>query len=646
MIKEISQNKFITLGEIIDKINLKPLTDTNRDVKIYDIGIYRVGYEFAGFFQCELDELYSCIHIIGEKEGAYLKKLPSEVRAKTLEKYFSYDFPAVIISSESQVPDDFIEIAKKYNKPILRSVGKTTETIRNLKFFLKKVLGEEVLLDGYVLLEIHGVGILMMGNEDIKKGVTIELLERGHKFICDNKITVKKNEMNELIGYNMFNKILVDPHFFLESNGDKIDITNHFGIKSTRTNKRIDMIIELERWEDGKFYDRLGLDEIHQKILGVNLDKLTLPVKKGRNLAVIIEAGAMNIRLKKMGVHSAMYFWEESQKLILENKKNKESMKVVKKGLPIRKLIDNFKLEVIVGAEYIDEKIIRTTNFHKPSLALLGYFDMYEEEGYDGIQLFSEIEFNFLKNNISVETRDKNLRRYLSYDFPLLIVTAEAELPEYFIKEVKESKLVLARTNLRKGTQVVAIYNSYLESQFAPSISMHGVFIELHGFGVLLTGKSGVGKSETALELIHRGHRLVADDLVKFTKESTGNIIGKADRLPYFMEVRGLGIIDIKTLYGLGAVRIDKRLDIIVELIEALTEDEYLTEVDYTEKVEVMGVKYDKVKLYITSGRNASAMVEIAVMNLIAKKLGYDPEKAYNEGINKLTAQEKSMLGV
>lgn len=638
--------KSVFLSEIIEKLNLTPLNKLEEDIEIFNSGIYRVGYEFAGFFQCELDELHNCIHIIGKKESLYLRKLPKDIREITLKKYFSYPFPLIIASCDSGISDEFLYYAKKNRKVVLKSDLKTVETIRELKFYLSKILGEELIMNGYVLLEIEGVGVLLTGDNDVKVGVTVELLERGHKFITDNNILVRKDEMNNLIGFNMLNNVLDKVDFFLESNGKKIDITNHFGIKSTRTNKRIDIIIELERWQEDKFYDRLGLDEFYEKILDVNTPKITLPVKKGRNLAVIIEAGAMNCRLKKMGVNSAQYFWTESKKLIRENKMKRDDKSKEVTGLPLRKLINKFDLEVIVGEEHIDEKRIKISNIHKPSLALSGYFDMYEEEGYNGIQIFSEVEFNFLENKINENERERNLRRYLSYDFPLIIVTSDVKVPDYFIKKVKEFNLVLARTNLKRSAQVVAIYNSYLEYKFAPSISMHGVFVELHGFGVLLTGKSGIGKSETALELIHRGHRLVADDVVKFTKDPAGDIIGKADKIPYFMEVRGLGIIDVKTLYGLGAVRIDKRLDIIIELQESLTNEEYLTEMEYSQKIDVIGVSFDKVLLYISSGRNAAAMVEIAVMNLMAKKLGYDSEKAYKEGISRLSLDDKERLGI
>ncbi|MGL6098168.1 MAG: HPr(Ser) kinase/phosphatase, partial [Fusobacteriaceae bacterium] len=364
------------------------------------------------------------------------------------------------------------------------------------------------------------------------------------------------------------------------------------------------------------------------------------------NLAVIIEAAAMNLRLKKMGVNSAEYFWKETQKIIRENKRKKERQGLdMRKRLPLQDFIDYFSLEIVSGEDFIQDKDIFTTGIHRPSLALSGYFDMYEEEGYNGIQIFSEIEFSFLEK-LPLNQRIDNLKKYLNYNFPVLILTKEVDIPKYFYDIIKEKGIVLCRSRYDKVAQLMAQYNSYLENYFSPEISMHGVFLELYGFGVLLVGKSGIGKSETALELIHRGHRLVADDLVKFIKTSNGEVVGKAAKLPYFMEVRGLGIIDIKALYGLGAVRISKKLDAIIELQELKTE-EYLTSVNYLNTTtNVLDLPFHKAMLYISSGRNAAAMVEIAVMNLMAKKLGHDPERAYKEGMERLTEEEKEILNI
>lgn len=639
------KGKTLTLKELSKKLNFKILVEGNLEKEISEGNVYRAGYEFTGFFQCEMDELRSHVHIIGKKEANYLKTISKEKRDEILHKYFSYSFPAIILSDDSDVSEDFLEIARKKEKTVFRSPLKTTETVREVKYYLQNELSQEIIIQDYIFMEIFGVGVLIGGYEEAKFGVTIELLERKHKFITDDNIVVKKINFEELLGSNRLNKNIRDSHFFLiNKDNTKIDVTSHFGIKSTRTNKRIDIVIELERWDEKKFYDRLGLDAVYENILGINVPKLNLPVRKGRNLAVIVETAAMNHRLKKMGINSAEYFWEESKKIIAKKKSERENSKEeILKELAVEDIIKKFKLEIVSGEHCLQEKKITRTSLHRPSLALSGYFDMYEDEGYNGIQVFSEIEFNFLEK-LPVEERVANLEKYLNYNFPLIVVPKNLEIPEYFMKLIENKNQIVCRSDFEKIAQIMAIFNAYLETYFAPTISMHGVFLELYGFGVLLVGKSGVGKSETALELIHRGHRLVADDLVKFVKNPNQEIIGKADKLPYFMEVRGLGIIDIKALYGLGAVRISKKLDAIIELKDAKSED-YLSSVSYiNSEVEIVGKNFDKSTLYISSGRNAAAMVEIAVMNLMAKKLGHDSERDYKEGLKRLTSEERELL--
>ena len=348
-----------------------------------------------------------------------------------------------------------------------------------------------------------------------------------------------------------------------------------------------------------------------------------------------------------MGLNSARYFMKQSQMLIMKNKKKQGERNMNgDKLLSVMQLKRQFNLKVLSGEDRLEETYIKTTSIHRPSLALAGYVENYKDEAYNGVQIFSKAEFKYL-DTLPEEMRIKNISNYLQFKLPVLVLTADVEVPSYFLNLVKENNTILCRSSYKKASQVIANFNSFLETYFTPSISVHGVFVELYGFGVLLTGKSGVGKSETALELIHRGHRLIADDLVKFVKDTSGDIMGTAANLPYFMEIRGLGIIDIKTLYGLGAVRINKKLDIVIELKEQEREDVYLTAVDYqTSSTEIIGKDVPKMVLYISSGRNAAAMVEIAVMNLMATKLGHDPEKLYKEGLKRMTEEEREVLGV
>ncbi len=634
--------KRVTLKQIIKHFNLEVLADGDLEQALHKNEIYRSGYELTGFFSKDALELKTAIHVMGARESRYLSRICPTEKRKILEKYFSYPFPAMVLSSQVADHKLLLEVAKEKKKVILKCNMRATKFIRELNFYLKNALGREGMLDEHIFLEVYGIGILLRGPNELKIGATVELLERGHKFITDARLNLKETESG-LSGMNSKAELVPEKDYFLEMQGEEnINITNYFGIKSTRPVKKVDMIIELEIWQEKKFYDRLGIDDIREDILGYKLPKITLPARKGRNLAVIIETAAINYRLKAMGVNSARYFMEESKKLIEKNKERRERGEAVgEDSLSVKMFAEENRLEILIGEEIADERFLKDTSIHRPALALSGYFDL-DEAPYEnnGLQIFTIVEVKYL-NSLDKETRIRNLEKFFSYKFPAIIICGKMEVPKYITELVEKTGKVLLKSEEEIPSLIIAKLNTYLEQHFAPSVSMHGVFVEMYGFGVLLTGKSGIGKSETALELIHRGHRLIADDMVKFKKRTNGDIVGRAANLPYFMEIRGLGIIDIKTLYGLGAVRIKKRLDAVIEIKEQTTEN-YLTSINYmSSKAVILDKEVYKAELYMSSGRNAAAMVEIVVMNLMAKRLGHNAEHAYNDGLSRMTEEEK-----
>nr|WP_314386665.1 HPr(Ser) kinase/phosphatase [uncultured Fusobacterium sp.] len=610
---------YTTIREIVDKLNLEVLNEGNLDLKIDIPNIYQIGYELVGFLDKESDELNKYINICSLKESRFIATFSKERKEKVISEYMSLDFPALIFSKDAIITDEFYYYAKKYNKNILLSNEKASVTVRKIKFFLSKALSIEEEYENYSLMEIHGVGVLMTGYSNARKGVMIELLERGHRMITDKNLIIKRVGENDLVGYNAKKREKLG-HFYLEDiKGGYVDVTDHFGVKSTRVEKKINIFIVLEEWNEKEFYDRLGLDVQYQDFVGEKIQKYTIPVRKGRNLAVIIEIAALTFRLRRMGHNTPLEFLTKSQEIIERKKKEREEYMNTNR-LPVTKLINEFDLEIKYGEDKVSTTYIKSSNVYRPSLSLIGFFDLIEEVTNIGIQIFSNKEFKFLEK-LCPSDREKNLKKFLNYDIPMIVLTVDADPPDYFFNLVKESGKILAIAPYKKSSQIIANFNNYLDSFFSETVSVHGVLVELFGFGVLLTGKSGIGKSETALELIHRGHRLIADDMVKFYRDTQGDVVGKSAELPFFMEIRGLGIIDIKTLYGLSAVRLSKSLDMIIEL-QAVDNSDYMSAPSTHLYEDVLGKPIKKRILEISSGRNAAAMVEVMVMDHMSGLLG------------------------
>ncbi len=625
--------KGVTVEQIIDNFQLDILNiGESLEKEIVLSAVHRPGAELTGFPMKDIPEVDSSIHILGKEEMKYLQTLDGSTKKRILEIYFSYHFPCAIVTAEADIDKLFIQCAKQCHKTVLHTNMKTESFIGRLKKFLESELAPEIVLNKFTLLEIFGMGVLIYGYSEAKIGTTIELIEKGHKFISDSLLTLKKVEEDKIIGSNGFAEDSDEGKFILNlTRGHTVDVVDFYGIGATRKSKQVNLVVSLEKWNEKKFYDRLGIDQDSMNMLGVDIPKITLPVRKGRNLAIIVETAAINQRLKLTGVNSALYFLMETEKLIKQNKEKREEVESMGfiKTLKIIQLKEKFGLNVLNGLELLDEKLIINTSLHRPALEFSGFYDVLEEGGENRLQLIADAEFKYLES-LPKKIRENNLAKYLDYDFPAIILSGVEEIPDYFLKKVEEKNKILLSTT-RNITELIADVNEFLEIYFAPSLTMHGVYVELFGFGVLLTGKSGIGKSETALELIHRGHRLIADDMVKFTRHPNHQVIGSAEKLPYFMEIRGLGIIDVKALYGLGAVRMMKQLDFIIEMKE-LVEDDYLTQTNYLETdIDILGIPVKKAELYISSGRNAAAMVEVITMSLRSKKIGYDPEFEYKQ---------------
>lgn len=293
----------IKLGKIIDMFNLEVLygPEGYREKTITIADVNRPGLQLTGFFDY-FDQ--TRLQVTGLVEDSYLKPLSSEERRHRFEMLFEYDIPALILARGLEPFPECVAMAKQYERVLLRTNMNTAETISNLVAHLRMALSPCITRHG-VLVEVYGEGVLLMGESGVGKSETaMELIKRGHRLIADDAVEIRRGINHRLVG--------TAPElirYYMELRGiGVVDIRRLFGMSAVRVEGTIDMLINLEAWQDGAIYDRLGVDEYFTTILDVKLPTLTIPVKPGRNLAVIIEVAAMNNRNKKMGHNAALDF--------------------------------------------------------------------------------------------------------------------------------------------------------------------------------------------------------------------------------------------------------------------------------------------------------------------------------------------------
>lgn len=266
--------------------------------------VYRPGILLAGYYE-NFDS--KRIQIIGLTEMSYLDELTTTLRNTHLEKLFSFQPPAVVLSRGMQPLSEMMQYGKKYGVPILMSTEMTSALMGQLITTLNTELAPRITRHG-VLVEVYGEGILILGDSGVGKSETaIELVKRGHRLIADDAVEIKRNVTDRLVGTA---PELIRHYIELRGIG-VIDVCRLFGMSAVKDEAEIDMVINLEQWKDGAMYDRLGLENLYTTILDVQVPSLTVPVRPGRNLAVIIEVAAMNNRHKKMGYNAAVEFTKQ-----------------------------------------------------------------------------------------------------------------------------------------------------------------------------------------------------------------------------------------------------------------------------------------------------------------------------------------------
>ena len=290
----------VSLKSIIDELNLEVINMPSdpETILLYDSELNRPGLQLADYF-----EFYDShrIQIFGLSEISYLKTLPKEEYTKRISKFLGLSPVAVVITRGLEVDEEFIELAKFYNIPLLRTPYMTSAFNTDLNAYLNLQLAPRITRHG-VLVEVYGEGILLLGESGVGKSETaIELIKRGHRLIADDAVEIRRVSSKTLVGTAPENI-----RHFVEVRGvGIINARRIFGMGAVKLTEKIDMVINLEQWDPNKIYDRMGLENETTEILGLQVTSTTIPIKPGRNLAIIIEVAAMNNRQKKMGYNAA-----------------------------------------------------------------------------------------------------------------------------------------------------------------------------------------------------------------------------------------------------------------------------------------------------------------------------------------------------
>ena len=299
-------------------------------------------------------------------------------------------------------------------------------------------------------------------------------------------------------------------------------------------------------------------------------------------------------------------------------------------------LVKEFDLIVEFASTDYDSIRLTVEDVSRPGIQLAGYFDHFDPMR---LQVLGNVEMSYLAR-LSEKTRTSILDRLFSYKFPALLITRNIVPNPQCIEMAKKHNVTLLRATDPTSTIVSAII-TYLKSALAPRITRHGVLMEVYGEGVLLTGESGIGKSEAAVELLKRGHRLIADDAVEIKKISGNSLIGTAPELIRdYVELRGIGIVNVAKLFGMGAVKVENEINLVVNIVPWNTHEVYDRlglEDQYTE---ILGVKIPMNTIPITPGRNLAVILEVAAMNNRQRKFGYNPAKEFTNKINRHFEQD------
>ncbi len=300
-------------------------------------------------------------------------------------------------------------------------------------------------------------------------------------------------------------------------------------------------------------------------------------------------------------------------------------------SIPLSALVEEFGLEIAYQAEDYHKVRLTVEDVARPGLQLAGYFDHFEPMR---LQVMGNVEMSYLEK-LSQEERAITFDRLLSYKIPALLIARDLPVEPQCLEMAKKHNVTILRSSEPTSTIVSAII-AYLKAVLAPCITRHGVLMEVYGEGLLLIGESGIGKSEAAVELLKRGHRLIADDAVEIRKVSSGSLVGTAPVLiRNYVELRGIGIVNVAKLFGMGAVKEQNEINLVVNIVPWNTHQVYDRLGLEDQHMEILGVQVPMNTIPIRPGRNLAVILEVAAMNNRQRKMGYNPAQEFTEQIDR-----------
>lgn len=300
-------------------------------------------------------------------------------------------------------------------------------------------------------------------------------------------------------------------------------------------------------------------------------------------------------------------------------------------SVPLTRLVEVFSLEVAFAATDYESIQVTVEDVGRPGLQLAGYFDHFEPMR---LQIMGNAEMSYLAK-LTEQQRRNVFDRLFSYKFPALLIARNLMPDPQCLEMAKKYNVTLLRSVDATSTIISAII-TYLKAALAPRITRHGVLMEIYGEGLLLIGESGIGKSEAAVELVKRGHRLIADDAVEIRKIAGSTLMGTAPELiRNYVEIRGIGVINVAKLFGMGAVRAENEINLVVKVVPWDKQKEYDRLGLEDQFMELMGVKIPMHTIPVTPGRNLAVVLEVAAMNNRQRKMGYNAAVEFTEQIDR-----------